>query len=241
MKVLVVGYYNKGNLGDDAYQDIMGRFFPGAILEFILSDLISTINPNGYDAVIVGGGDIINDYFMDKIRPFLEKFKHGPKIAFSIGIPFPSLINEKYLGCFDHVFTRNYEDIRSIQRVLGSHRAHFIPDICFAYRANQLHKDVATDMVEKTCGVFLVGNIIKYRSIVEDISHLIAKISLTYNVILYCFNPSEDGKISTTVRNLALKRIRNSYPGFSQDNNRITVNTSRYSAQEIINIMAELD
>src|SRR3972149_456015 len=27
-KLLVIGYYNKDNLGDDAYQGVMGQFFP---------------------------------------------------------------------------------------------------------------------------------------------------------------------------------------------------------------------
>ena len=94
-KILVIGYYNKDNLGDDAYQGVMGQFFPNHELIFIGSRRLNTVNSSEYSAVIVGGGDIINDYFNDDISPFLRKF-NGPKIAFSIGIPFPSLINDKY-------------------------------------------------------------------------------------------------------------------------------------------------
>ena len=269
-RILVIGYYNKDNLGDDAYQGVMGNFFPDHELKFIGSKKLSTIDGSEYDAIIVGGGDIINDYFNDDIGPFLRRFK-GPKIAFSIGIPFPSLINDKYLGHFDHVFTRNYEDIRSLQKLLGSHRAHFIPDIALAYKANHAHKSILSDAstmessvsirevkripppnkrANKKCGVFLVGNIMEFPKIVEDISHLISKISLTYNVILYCFNPAEDNKIANETRRSALKRLYESYTDDSslkallevaKQEESIKVDTRKYTAQEMIDIMTELD
>jgi hypothetical protein len=143
-KILVIGYYNKDNLGDDAYQGVMGQFFPNHHLTFVGSRNLSLIDSSAYNGVVVGGGDIINDYFNDDIAPFLREFK-GPKIAFSIGIPFPSLIIDKYLGHFDHVFTRNYEDIRCLQELLGSHRAHFIPDIALAYKPNYPNKSIVSD------------------------------------------------------------------------------------------------
>jgi hypothetical protein len=279
-KVLVIGYYNKENLGDDSYQGIMGNFFPNANLEFIGSHELSKIKAEDYDAIIVGGGDIINNYFNDSISPFLRNFK-GPKIAFSIGIPFPSLISEKYLAHFDHVFTRNYEDIRAIQKVLGSHRVHFIPDITLAYSSNYPHKNIISDssiylesskrseaasindnsiilghvpsgenIIKKTCGIFLVGNLIKYPFIVNDISHLISKISLTYNIILYCFNPKEDLKISETVKNLAYKRLNESFTDdkrlkslleIARKDNHIRVDSKKYKTQEMIDIISNLD
>jgi hypothetical protein len=102
----------------------------------------------------------------------------------------------------------------------------------------------------KKCGVFLVGNLIEFPQIVEDIGHLISKISLTYNVILYCFNPAEDAKISNTVRNCALQRLRGSYTDDSnlkallevaKQQQRIKVDTNKYTAQEMIDLMTDLD
>ncbi|CAH6421728.1 Polysaccharide pyruvyl transferase [uncultured virus] len=267
MKILVIGYYNKGNLGDDAYQGVMDQFFPNSILEFIGSRRLSTIKSEDYDAIVVGGGDIINDYFNNDIQPFLKNFK-GPKIAFSIGIPFPSLINDKYLGHFDHVFTRNYEDLRDLQKLLGSHRAHFVPDIALAYKPSRPHKSITTDasgklnagergfpsftgkVDQKKCGVFLVGNLMDFPKIVEDIGHLIGKVALTHDVVLYCFNPTEDTKISEHVRDVTLNRLNNSHTDDTRLNgllsnakngNRIVVDTNKYTAQEMIDIMTELD
>jgi hypothetical protein len=238
MKILVIGYYNKGNLGDDAYQGIMGQFFPNHELTFVESGKIATINTDDYEAIIVGGGDIINDYFNQHISPVLKSFK-GPKIAFSIGIPFPSLIKQEYLGYFDHVFTRNHEDIREIQKVLGSNRAHFIPDIALNYEARLKAFTSRSSSVRK-CGIFLVGNLIRFPAIVEDIGHLVGKMALTHNVVLYSFNPDEDALISNTVKNLAVQRLKNTLKN-TFESSRIQVDTSRYTAQQMIDLMQDLD
>ena len=283
--ILVMGYYNKGNLGDDSYQGIMGQFFPNEKLEFIASDQLSTVRADNYDAIIVGGGDVINDYFHSHIVPFLSNFK-GPRIAFSIGIPFPSLITEKYLGYFDHVFTRNYEDVREIQKVLGSYRAHFIPDIALAYPspseiASNVNntcgmKDSAVDppqldlvagitasqhylqqdsavhrtQLDFVAGIFLVGNVMRYPNIVGDIAHIVSKLALSYNIILYCFHPQEDMTISEIVRALAYKRLNNSFTedarlksllDTAKDESRIMVDATTYTASEMIQNISELD
>lgn len=234
MKILVIGYYNHGNLGDNSYQDVMGYFFPNDNLQFVSSDNLKSIDGNNYDGVIVGGGDIINDYFNSAIKPFLSTFS-GPKIAFSIGFPFPSCITETYLGHFDHIFTRNFEDLRDIQKVVGSHRVHFIPDITMTYKTpSRLPIDpqdniLLGDRSTKKCGIFLVGNLIRFPSIVEDIAHLISMLGLTYDTTLYCFDSKEDLKLAELVKTFVDKK------------SKITVDSSIYNGPEMINIMSELD
>lgn len=297
-RILVIGYYNKENLGDNYYQGVMGQFFPNTKLEFIGSDLLSTVKFEDYDAVIVGGGDIINNYFNNSISQFLpagdlsplsaeilKEFLHnfkGPKIAFSIGIPFSSVINEKYLGHFDHVFTRNYEDIREIQKILGSHRAHFIPDIALLYKPTNPNKSIMSEMStylessiqswerpssclrlesdndnvnvsrgkNRRCGVFLVGNIIDYPKIVNDIGRLVSKLALTYNITLFCFHPKEDVKISEKVKELAYARLNQSttedirlkiLQEMARNPDRIVVDSKAYTTQEMIDNISDLD
>lgn len=227
---LVIGYYSRGNLGDESYKGIMGRFFEGKKLEFVSSDDLGMVNPEKYDAVIVGGGDIINNYFNEKIKPFLIGFR-GKKIAFSVGIPFPSLINNEYLGHYDHVFSRNAEDIREIQKVVGSHRAHYIPDICLSYEANC---KLNVKNKQKTCGVFLVGNVMNYKEIMLNIYRLVSEILLEYNVVLYSFNPSEDNKISEKIKDLILRSNK-------KYSNTINVDTKEHSTFEMIDIINNLD
>lgn len=207
--ILVIGYFDKQNLGDEAYKLVMGNFFPGDTLTFVGSDKLASVERFSYDAVVVGGGDIINDYFNRHISSFLHVFKK-PKIAFSIGIPFPDLIIDKYMGFFDHVFTRNMEDVRRIQQLLGANRAHYIPDITLTL---PFKKQVKVETEEKKCGVFLIGNVMEFPFITDDLSHLIGKLALTYKMIFYCFNPTEDMDISNYIIKESKIRIENSETG----------------------------
>lgn len=225
-KLLVIGYYNKDNLGDDCYQLVMGSFFEDFSLVFVNSSHLEKINLEEFNGIIVGGGDIINDYFNNHIKLPLSKFK-GPKIAFSIGIPFPSLIKTGYLGHFDHIFTRNYEDVRDIQKLLGSHKAHYIPDIALSF--NTTKKKIKN--TRKRCGVFLVGNLMDFPKIVEDISHTIKYICSTHNIIFYSFNPSEDIKIAKKVKEIIGEQYYT----------RLEIKYCRYTPQEMIDEMVGLD
>ncbi len=140
-KILVIGYYDKSNLGDDAYKYVMHKYFPNSILNFISSDCLHSLNWQEYNAIVVGGGDLINDYFNEHISIFLENVTI-PKITF--GVPFPNLITPKYLSHYEYVFTRNIEDLSEIQKIVGSNKCHFIPDIVL-----NLTYDNITPKVEK--------------------------------------------------------------------------------------------
>ena len=131
--VLVLGFYNKQNLGDEMFKESMPLLFPNHNLKFVdLDTIISTCNFNSkYKAIICGGGDIINDYFQKKILLATNNFK-GPIIAFGIGITYPDLIDRGYLDIYDHVFLREMTDVRKVQKRLGSQYAHYLPDLGFS-------------------------------------------------------------------------------------------------------------
>lgn len=248
MKGLVIGYYGSNNLGDESYKDVIPNFFPSSwklifqscdkILQnknYFRSENIHTLEFVEYlrefNFIIVGGGDIINNYFRDKLDIILPVFKSLRKkivIAFSIGIPFPQLLLEQYFKNFDHVFCRNLEDIRSLQKVIGE-RAHYIPEVCLSLGGNSTVKN-------KNCGVFLVGNIDRYPNITNDITELMKKIRKDFDITFYCFNP-EDENISKFVYNNIKKESL-----FSVIRNRTKVNldTKYYNLEEMLEIIRNL-
>src|SRR5579863_10434078 len=107
----VVGFYDRDNLGDETYKlaipMLLGSYYK---YTFICSDDIDTDKSQDdlrqCDILFIGPGDVINSYFFEKISPVLKTFK-GPKIAFGVGIPFPSLIDRDHFDVFDHMFVRN--------------------------------------------------------------------------------------------------------------------------------------
>jgi hypothetical protein len=238
MHILVVGYYYHNNLGDESYREVIGTFFPGDYLDFVDVDKLEYVNSNNYNAVIVGGGDVINDYFLQKIVPFLKKFL-GIKMAFSIGFPFKDLIKEEYIGCFDHIFTRNRKDIRRAQKVLGSHKVHYLPDATFKLPIN---KDIKVRKEPKRCGMFMVGNLIRYNDIVEDLIKLVNIVSRDYQVTLYCFDSDEDYLLSQKIVDGARETAINlGYYDESSVTNQIQFDGRQYTTYEMLDVISKLD
>lgn len=64
MKVIVVGYYNKQNLGDELYKGAFKNLWPDK--SFVFTDLLTKEMASKYDIVIFGGGSFLDG------APFVE-------------------------------------------------------------------------------------------------------------------------------------------------------------------------
>ena len=58
-KILVYGFYFKGNLGDDLFVDAFKALFPAFNFTFV--DQISISDLQDVDAVFIGGGSFLGD------------------------------------------------------------------------------------------------------------------------------------------------------------------------------------
>lgn len=131
LNVLVLGYYDRKNMGDECYKYAFMRLFglstniPTLNVQFKCTDDIDVL-PEGIDVVICGGGDIINNYFMTKIQQLLLGFT-GRVYAVSVGIPYKSAAT--YLHMFDHVFVRSQGDYDNAIEVVGERNVTLIGDI----------------------------------------------------------------------------------------------------------------
>ena len=74
--IYVIGYYDHENLGDETYKltfnYIFDTFLPKTDLqhyniEFLDCDKINLKKFIDSDIIVLGGGDIINEYFLDQI------------------------------------------------------------------------------------------------------------------------------------------------------------------------------
>jgi hypothetical protein len=149
--VLVVGYYNHYNLGDEQYKWSIHYILNHLLyrrpqtVEFVDCDKLAN-HPVPQDSVVLlGGGDVLNTYFLDKINhkfggmENLGQGVHGgrPKIvAFSVGIPYNSIFlgeeNLKKLAIFDHIFLRTRQDIPLFTQFFDPNRVSYLPDAsCF--------------------------------------------------------------------------------------------------------------
>lgn len=198
-KVLLIGYYGQKNLGDDAFEFALTRFFIKRNIEYSIIgvDQLKYIE-NDVTAVIFGGGDLVNDYFFQKIQPFIRA-KFCPWYAISIGIPYPSLIEKGYLDDFNYIIHRNKIDYEMLKKRYGA-RVEWFPDMSFLLQDKEGNENRKT----KNIGVFLSRHIYEsnpnYEKIVNELAKTLSHISKkcgffkrpTYQIYLYPF--CTDGK-----------------------------------------------
>ena len=124
--VLVLGFYNRNNAGDEMYKIVIPKIFSNtkATFTFICMDDIHEL-PSNIDFIICGGGDIINSYFMTKAEKLFANYT-GRIYAFSLGIPYET--EARYLHVFDHVFVRSLNDYKIAMNEIGSKNVTYLPD-----------------------------------------------------------------------------------------------------------------
>jgi len=248
MTILVCGYYIRNNLGDDAFVQTMPALFPKCQLEFHTIDDLKTLTLDkehlgGYQAIVVGGGDLINDYFWSKLLPLFRSYNSlFPKrkiLAFGIGLPYPQLVQQGYLDYFDHVFLRSKADVLAVQQRLGSTNAHYLPDLAFALPvpASGKRKTPAVPRV----GVFLIQSIAKNEAVVRRLSKLLWKLSKHYRLVLYRFNtsnsPDEDDQfINRRMQQLWQERAL-AKPKAARHRHPLELDNAVYTAEQMLGQM----
>lgn len=154
--LMILGFFNRGNIGDQAYVVPYQTLFSDYDLTFIsIDDLIQI--PANIDAVIVAGGDVINDYFMTKIKAALATY-NGPCYAFSVGIPFADGV--RYTPYFDHIVLRSRQDMDAVRDMVGSKNVEYAPDAAWMLqsvvtRKPTHHKPISHPKIPKKFAICL--------------------------------------------------------------------------------------
>lgn len=155
MKLLIAGFYGHDNFGDDCFMMVFNRFFSGHDLTYTDIAILDKTNLNDYDAVIIGGGDVLNDFYGLKYNEVLAKYQ-GYKICAGVGISFLECTKRPYLNIFDDIVLRSKTDLKTISKIVGSVHAHYLPDLAFSlplYPSPHPNERVENNNV----GLYLVG------------------------------------------------------------------------------------
>lgn len=109
----IVGWYGRGNCGDEAFKDAFDILLPGT-KEFSTRQ--------GPGTCILGGGDVIKEYYLNAIE--------GDFFIVGCGLGYPSEAELLKGRRIRKAFFRNHSDVflASAQGV----NAHYIPDLVFA-------------------------------------------------------------------------------------------------------------
>jgi len=155
VKVLVLGFYDRGNAGDEMYRTAIPAALavPEAAVDFEFRSMDdveeSEVDLERYSFVICGGGDIINGYFMKKARRLFRTYG-GRIYAFSVGIPYET--EAHYLNMFDHVFVRSRRDYSVASKAIGTRNVTYMPDaaMVLSLAADSRSAEAADSTIDST-------------------------------------------------------------------------------------------
>lgn len=231
LNILIFGYYFRQNWGDDLFEYVFKNHIFNDTSKYNitfknLDDLEKNVSAYAnIDKVIIGGGDIINDYFFDdrKIKLFRQYFQSKPIYFVGIGLTYPNLINVMDIG--DYFFMRNSTDAKHAKSRYGDQYAFNIPDIGFNLlneaslvnyqKPPKQKKDI------QNIGLMLPGTWIPKKEnraerMVDKICDLINSLANDYNVHLIPFDTTLKQNNSDILLLQDIQReMSNSYPSIT--------------------------
>jgi polysaccharide pyruvyl transferase WcaK-like protein len=145
MKLIVTGYFNKQNYGDDLFKDIAATIFkpnlkykkqPIQTTIIPIYELVENKTTLDCDFLILFGGETLNNYFLDTLIQF-KKINVNPSfrmvaIGVSCNQEYTTILNK--IQIFDYISFRSKKDYEFFQTYIES---SFCPDIALLLKPYQ--------------------------------------------------------------------------------------------------------
>lgn len=193
-RIVIVGYYNRNNLGDELFKIILEKII------HCNNNIVNVINieqlnyySNKIDVLIVGGGEIGDQYFLNPINKYKINNPSVVIIGVSVGFGFESIIYNGYIDCFDHMIVRNRYDYNLIKERLGEKYVTYLPDLVFYELPRR--KDI-TNTKKIKIGIFPSSLSNKHSQVVNTLANLIkSSPDLMFHFYLFCTNQTESDTV----------------------------------------------
>ena len=145
----VLGWYGRGNAGDDAFVEALQIFLGNSNLKFVSpSQFHKNLDKN--EIIFVGAGDICKGFFLDEVAHHKKVVIVGAGLGYESEVELLKKVEPKLL------WMRNKEDV-DICRNNGLN-AYYTPDICFGLpKIDPPELAIATDG-RKKLGIILSGH-----------------------------------------------------------------------------------
>jgi len=213
----ILGWYNQKNVGDEAFKDIFGAVVrdvdPAATVSFHTQRLPSPTP----DKIILGGGDVIRPYYLQKIPSDVAVFPIG------VGLGYESEIDLLQNVRVPAALFRNIEDVKIAHT--KSIMAEYSPDLTFFLNEPD---PFPVEMREgKTLGVFLsdevsatferkerINELQYYEYFKWEMANILDFLSEYYNICFVAFSTLDsidDHKVSLDVYRRMRARNRVSF------------------------------
>lgn len=125
--VCVLGFYGKGNIGDESYKVAFNRLFPKFNLTFVNS--FSKVKESDFDLIFLGGGDVLNEGFLDQIQ-------HVEIPVYAISVNGNPKIHKSKLEPITKALIRDKQTLSCLPKTKFP---TFAPDASFALKPNNIN------------------------------------------------------------------------------------------------------
>lgn len=127
MKVHVIGFYDRANVGDEAFRPVLEDFFVGHDIEVFNIDDYRVQTPAQPDLLVLGGGDVVNPYYLELLSSLSCR-----KVAVGVGLGYESECELAGEAGFQAWFLRNKSDVKLVR---GKTKAvvEYMPDLAYWY------------------------------------------------------------------------------------------------------------
>lgn len=167
MEILVLGFYNKNNIGDESYKQTFTKLFPQHSLTFV--DSLQKEAIDKCEAVLLGGGNVIRNGFLKQL------IKYKPKRIYAFSAGQEEDLGDQPLPPFKHIYARDKATLATCQA--KKIPCTLIPDAALTLEGDpvagkkwieQRFKDEKRDLYEKV--VVVVVNNYLINGGLEDLS-----------------------------------------------------------------------
>ena len=236
--ITVIGYYDHNNTGDEQYKLTFKKMIVDNLpydrntkynIRFVDCDKLKKTEIIETEIIILGGGDILNNYFLDEIN---EKFKNKKNkiIAVSVGLPYINiLIKTEKLSIIDYIFLRTEQDMETFGRYFQKERLFYLPDISYYLKNIDISKqrNASCNVLDgiKKSGTKIIAFCLNrhiysssreanYKDIVAEFAKAIAYlVEQKYYIVLLPFNTNDkvsenDVIFHTDIYNILDKKAR---------------------------------
>lgn len=133
--ILVIGYYERHNFGDDSFVRVLGKYLtaPHVVTTFCNVEDATTDMVKKADLIVLGGGDLLQKYFVKRLEQLVLPHKTCPIYAVGVSVPYPNIIGEGGLDIIDKFWCRFDTDVKLLQARFPKYVAK-IPDLAIAQK-----------------------------------------------------------------------------------------------------------
>ncbi len=150
MRLAFLGWYDRNNCGDEAFKEVHRLLFPDHDLRWVCD---RPIDPAQVDHVVLGGGDVLLEYYLDCIPPEMKFWVYGVGLGGARAYQIIEAQRARIRG----LWLRNRGDVEELQN--RGIAAHYTPDIVFNLRQIALGQPPAGGKQIKRLVVILSNNL----------------------------------------------------------------------------------